>query len=61
MSSCISRVIFFKSYHSLQDVMKLALKVGAKKIYENSATTKNVANEWFVEVILLGILVVPLK
>ena len=27
----IARVIFLQPYHSLQDVMKLALKVGAKK------------------------------
>ena len=27
----IARVIFLKPYHSLQDVIKLALKVGAKK------------------------------
>ena len=27
----ITRVIFLKPYHSIQDVMKLALKVGAKK------------------------------
>ena len=36
-------------YRSLQDVMKLALKVGAKKRYENSTITKSVANEGFVE------------
>ena len=29
--------------------MKLALKVGAKKRYENSTITKSVANEGFVE------------
>ena len=29
--------------------MKLALKVGTKKKYENSTTTKSVANEGFVE------------
>ena len=27
----IARVIFLKPYHSLQDVVKLALKVGTKK------------------------------
>ena len=36
-------------YNSLQDVMKLALKVGTKKKYGNSTTTKSVANEGFVE------------
>ena len=36
--------------HSLlQDVMKLALKVGAKNKYGNSTTTKSVANKEFVE------------
>ena len=50
LGSNISRVIFLKPYHSLQDVMKLALKVGAKKKKGNSTTTKNVANERFVEV-----------
>ena len=45
----IARVIFLKPYHSRQDVMKLALKVGAKKTYGNYTTTKNVANEGFVE------------
>ena len=45
----IARVIFLKPYHSLQDVMKLALKVRAKK-NGNSTTTKNVANEGFVKV-----------
>ena len=34
----IARVIFLKPYHSLQDVMKLALKVRAKK-NGNSTTT----------------------
>ena len=43
-----AKVIFLQPYHSLQDVMKLALKVGAKKNYGNS-TTKSVANEGFVE------------
>ena len=40
----IGRVIFLQPYHSLQDVMKLSLKVGAKNKYENSTTTKSVAN-----------------
>ena len=44
----IARVIFLKPYHSLQDVMKLALKIGVKK-NGNSTTTKNVANEGFIE------------
>ena len=52
-------------YNTLQDVMKLALKVKAKNKYENSTTTKSVANEGFVSVLTLGILVVlklpPLK
>ena len=29
--------------------MKLALKVGAQKVYENSTTTKSVAKEGFFE------------
>ena len=45
----IARVIFLQPYHSLQDVMKLALKVGAKNKYGNSTITKSVANEGFVE------------
>ena len=45
----IARVIFFQPYHSLQDVMKLAVKVGAKNKYGNSTTTKRMANEGFVE------------
>ena len=45
----IARDIFLKPYNSLQDVMKLALKVGAKKNHGISTTTKNVANEGFVE------------
>ena len=45
----IARVIFLQPYNSLQDVMKLALKVGTKKKYGNSTTTKSVANEWFFE------------
>ena len=40
---------FLQPYHSLQDVMKLSLKVRAKNKYGNSATTKSVANEEFVE------------
>ena len=46
----IAIVTFLQPYHSLQDVMKLALKVRAKKRHENSTTTKSVANEGFVEV-----------
>ena len=49
LRSNIARVILLKPYHSLQDVMKLALKVGIKRKYGNSTTTKNVANEGFVE------------
>ena len=45
----IVKVIFLQSYHSLQDVMKLALKVWAKNKYGNSTTTKSVANDGFVE------------
>ena len=49
LRSGIARVIFWQPYNSLQDVMKLALKVGTKKKYGNSTTTKSVANEGFVE------------
>ena len=49
LRSGIARVIFLQPYNSLQDVMKLALKVGTKKKYGNSTTTKSVANEGFVE------------
>ena len=45
----IARVIFLKLYHSLQDVMKLSLKVEAKKKYRNSTITKSVAKGGFVE------------
>ena len=45
----IARVVFLHPYHSLQDVMKLALKVGAQKKYGNSTTTENVAKERYVE------------
>ena len=49
LRSDIARVIFLQPYHSLQDMMKLALKVGAQKVYENSTTTKSMAKEGFVE------------
>ena len=49
LRSDIARVIFLLPYHSLQDVMKLDLKVGAKKNYGNSTITKSVAKEGFVE------------
>ena len=49
LRSGIARVIFSQPYNSLQDVMKIALKVGTKKKYGNSTTTKSVANEGFVE------------
>ena len=49
LRSDIARVIFLQPYHRLQDVIKLALKVGAKNKYGNSTTTKSVANEGFVE------------
>ena len=49
LRSDIARVIFLKPYH-LQNVMKLALKVGAIKKYGNSTITKNVADEGFVKV-----------
>ena len=49
LRSGIARVIFLQPYNSLQDVMKLALKVGTKKKYGNSTTTKSLANEGFVE------------
>ena len=46
----IARVIFFlQPYHSLQDVMELALKVGAQNKYGNSITTKSVAKQGFNE------------
>ena len=41
----IARVIFLQPYHSLQDVMKLALKVRAQKVYGNSSITKSVAKK----------------
>ena len=44
----IDKVFFLQPYHSLQDVMKISLKVGTKKMYGNS-TTKSVAKEGFVE------------
>ena len=43
----IARVIFLKPYHSLQDVMKLALKVRAKKNME--ILLQLMANEGFFE------------
>ena len=43
----IARLIFLQPYHSLQDVMKLALKVGTQKVYGNSTTTKSVVKEGF--------------
>ena len=45
----IVRVSFLQPYHSLQDMKKLALKVGAQKVYGNSTTTKSVAKEGFAE------------
>ena len=49
LRSGIARVIFLQPYNSLQDVIKLALKVGTKKKYGNSTKPKSVANEGFVE------------
>ena len=45
----ITRVIFLQPYHSLQDVMKFSLNVGAQKVYGNSTTTKSVAKEGFAK------------
>ena len=45
----IAKVIFFQPYHSLQDVMKLALKVRAQKVFENYTITKSVSKEGFFE------------
>ena len=49
LKSDIAIVIFLQPYHSLLDVMKLALKVGTRKKCGNSTTTKSVANEGFVK------------
>ena len=49
LRSDTARVIFLKPYHSLEDVMKLPLKVEAKKNYGNCTTTKKVANEGFIK------------
>ena len=49
LRSDISRVIFLQPYHSLKDMMKLALKVGVQKKCGNSTITKSVASEGFVE------------
>ena len=42
-------LFFLQPYRTLQDVMKLALKAGAKKIYKNSTTTKSVAKKGYVK------------
>ena len=49
LRSNIVVVIFLQPYHSLQDVIKLPLKVGAQKVYGNSTTTKSEAKEGFAE------------
>ena len=53
----IARVILLQPYHSLQDVMKLALKVRAQKVYGNSTTTKSVAKKGLSRIRLRRILV----
>ena len=58
LRSNISRVIFLKPYHSLQDVMKLALKVGAKKKKEILLQLRMWLMKGLLGFLLLGILVV---
>ena len=45
----IARVIFMQPYNTLEDVIKLALKVEALNKYRSSTTIKSVAKEGFVE------------
>ena len=45
----IARIIYMQPYNTLQDVIKLALKVEALNKYRSSTTTRSVAKEGFVE------------
>ena len=45
----IARVIYLQSYHTLHDVIKLALEIEALNKYGSSTTTKSMAKERFVE------------
>ena len=45
----IAKVIFMQPYNTLEDVIKLALKVEALNKYRNSTTVRSVAKEGFVE------------
>ena len=56
--SDFARFIFLQPYHSLQDVMKLVLKVKAQEKFGNSTTTKSVAKEGLLRILLLRIPVV---
>ena len=44
----IARIIYMRPYNTLQDVIKLALKVEALNKYRSSTTTRSVAKEGFV-------------
>ena len=61
----IARVIFLQPYNRLQDVMKLALKVGTKKSLETLLQLRVWLMKGLLRVLILGILVVrklpPLK
>ena len=61
----VVKVIFLQSYHSLQDVMKLALKVWAKNNIETLLQLRVWLMTSLLRVIILGILVIlklpPLK
>ena len=45
----IARMINMQPYNTLQDVIKLVLKVEALNKYRSSTTTRSVAKEGFVE------------
>ena len=45
----IARIIYMQPYNTLQDVIKLALKVEALNKYRSSTTTRSVAKVGFAE------------
>ena len=45
----IARVIYFQPYNTLQDVMKLALKVEGLNKYGSSITTRSTTKEGFIK------------
>ena len=45
----IDKIIYMQPYNTLQDVIKLALRVEDLNKYRNSTTTRSVAKEWLTD------------